>query len=201
MVSPIEDLTGGFGGGDGLFELTPTMTRALAKGRRAAPDVPPGPLPEGMVRLDLPRWDTAWEIKQNRKGWPVVNPKTGKVVKHRPVWDTLRANSRPHWSARHKRTKEVIDAVTRIATAAGLRPCSFLDVALVWAPGSNVNADEDNLFPLLKVCCDALARGPRRDLPGLHLVPDDTSRYMRKVPRIDWPPVPGGLWLEVTVDA
>lgn len=202
MVSPIEDLTGGFGGGDGLFELTPTMTRALAKGRRADPDVPPGPLPEGVVRLDLPRWDTAWEIRKGRGGWPRVDPKTHKVMKKRVVWDALKGNARnQNFHARHKASQEVIAAVVRVATGAGLRPCDHLTVRLVWAPGKVMRADDDNLWQLQKVCCDALARG-RSDIPGLHLVPDDSRKFMEKLaPRIDWPPVPGGLWLEVTVDA
>jgi crossover junction endodeoxyribonuclease RusA len=148
--------------------------------------------------LALPRWDTMWEIKTGRGGWPVVNPKTGKVRRHRKVWDTLTGNSRPgHWAQRHTAVKEVIDAVTTVAVAARLRPCRYMDVTLVWSPGHHRVADEDNLYPLLKICCDALARGPRKDLPGLRLVADDDSRYMRKTPRIDRPPIRAGLWLEV----
>lgn len=199
MVSPIEDLTGGFGARDGLFELTPTMTKALSKGCRAAPGALPEPVPEGVIRLDLPRWDQAWQVKQRRGGWPKVDPNTGKVLKHRPVWDTLRGNSRyGHYAQRHKATKEVIDAVVAVATKVGLVSCRYMEVTLVWSPGSKIRADEDNLWPLLKASCDALARG-RKDLPGLHLVPDDDSRYMRKSARIDRPPVPAGLWLEVVV--
>jgi crossover junction endodeoxyribonuclease RusA len=160
------------------------------------------PVPDGWTILPLPRWDTAWEAKTGRGGWPKVNAKTGKVVKHRKVWDTLRGNSRPaHWSQRHQAVKDVIETVTSLALAAGLRPCRYMDVTLVWAPGNHRIADEDNLFGLLKACCDALARGPRTDLPGLKLVPDDDSRYMRKTPRIARPPTPEGLWLEIsTVD-
>lgn len=151
-----------------------------------------------VIRLDLPRWDIAWQIKTRRNGWPVVNPKTGKVVKYRPVWDTLTANARPpHWSRRAQATREVIDAVVSVVTMAGLRPCQHLTVQLVWSPGDNRRADDENLAPLQKACCDALARG-RKDLPGLHLVPDDTRRWMEKLmPRIDRPPIPSGLWLEV----
>lgn len=156
--------------------------------------------PSGAARyvLRLPRWDTMWEVKTGRGGWPVVDPKTGKVRRHRKVWDVLTGNARPgHWSQRHTAVKEVIGVVTVVAVNAGLRPCRYMDVTLVWSPGHKRIADEDNLYPLLKVCCDALARGPRMDLPGLRLVAEDDSRYMRKTPRIDRPPVSAGLWLEV----
>lgn len=187
---------------EALFELTPALTRNLAR----RPDLtvstgPPVELAGGVIRLDLPRWDTAWEVSKRRGGWPKVDPKTRKVIKKRKVWDALWGNARPGhiFAQRSAATKEVIDAVTNIATAAGLRPCSFMEVTLVWAPGRNTVADEDNLWHLLKACCDALARG-RRDLPGLHLVPSDTNRHMRKIPRIDWPPVPAGLWLEIRTE-
>lgn len=154
--------------------------------------------PGNTVIIDLPRWDLAWEIRTGRGGWPKVNPQTGKVVLHRRIWGTLTGNARPgHWSQRHQAVKEVIDVVTALARNADLRPCRYMDVTLVWAPGNHRIADEDNLFPLLKICCDALARGPRKDLPGLHLVEDDDARHMNKTPRIDRPPVPAGLRLEV----
>lgn len=188
---------------DGLFELTPKMTRVLAQGRPAAGgvelDQPRPTAPDGVVRLDLPRWDIAWEVRTRRGGWPKLDPKTGKVLKKRRVWDALKGNARnAHYAQRHKAAKEVIDAVASAATRAGLVPCAHLTVQLVWAPGKNMRADDDNLWNLQKVCCDALARG-RKDLPGLQLVPDDSRKWMEKLaPRIDWPPVPGGLWLEIT---
>lgn len=155
------------------------------------------PPPDGWVILPLPRWDTAFEVKTGRGGWPKINQKTRKVVTHRPIWDPLQANSRAHWTKRHHAVKEVIDAVTVVATRSGLQPCRHMDVVLVWAPGHNRGADEDNRWPLLKACCDALARGPRRDLPGLRLVADDDSRHMSKSCRIDPPPAPSALYLEV----
>jgi hypothetical protein len=157
--------------------------------------------PVEVIRLDLPRWDTAWEPRRTRSGWK-IDPKTGKIVQHRRVWDALKGNARPgHFAVRHKATQEVISAVVWLARQAGLhriRDATYVKVVLVWSPGNHRKADEDNLWHLLKVCCDALARG-RKDLAGLHLVPDDDSRYMLKVPRIERPPTPAGLWLEVAV--
>jgi hypothetical protein len=157
------------------------------------------PVPGGGMRLNLPRWDTAWEVKTGRGGWPKVNAKTSKPVKHRVVWDALMGNARnAHWSARAKAARLVIAAVIDIGTRAGLKPCQHLTIRLVWAPGDWRTADEDNLWNLQKVIADGLARGPRRDLPGLRLVPDDVAQWMTKLaPRIDRPPTPPGLWLEV----
>lgn len=149
--------------------------------------------------LTLPNWSTAWEVKTGRGGWPKINPKTGKVIRHRPVWEPLQGNARnPHWSARAKATRTVIDTVVGLATKAGMRPCRHLTIQLVWAPGDNRHADEDNLWGLQKVVADGLARGPRKDLPGLRLVPDDDARWMTKLgPRIVRPPHPPGLRLLV----
>lgn len=185
---------------DALFELTPAVTKTLTQGGRKihTKDICLPPLPDGVIRLDLPRWDQDWEIKTRRGGWPKIDPQTGKVIKHRRVWDILKGNARyQHYAQRHLAVKQVIQDVSAAATKAGLRPCEHLTVQLVWAPGDNRRADDDNLWNLQKVCCDGLARG-RKDLPGLQLVPDDTRQWMEKLaPRIDRPPVPAGLWLEV----
>lgn len=195
------DLFGVNYGDDALFDLTPAATRTLVRPAVAGGVVPPPLAPEWVgdtLRLHLPRWDLAWEAKKVRGGWPRINPKTGKVVRHRRVWDALKGNARnAHYAQRSKATREVIDAVVAAATRAGLKPCRHLTVCLVWAPGDNRRADDDNLWTLLKVCCDALARG-RSDLPGLRLVPDDTRQYMNKLaPRIERPPTSPGLWLEI----
>jgi crossover junction endodeoxyribonuclease RusA len=182
---------------DALFELTPAVTRQLAHHRPMARTGPAIAVNDAVIRLDLPPWDRTWEIKRRRGGWPVIDPVSNKVRKIRPVWDALAGNARVHYAQRHKATKEVIAAVVDIATRAGLQPCSYMDVTLVWAPGHNRATDEDNRWPLLKACCDALARGPRQDLPGLHLLPDDDSRHMRKTVRIDPPPAPPGLYLQI----
>ena len=163
--------------------------------------LPPAHRAGQLLIVPLPRWDMDWQVKTGRGGWPKVNTKTGKVVKWRPVWDPLWGNPRSntHWQ-RAKAVPQVITAVVDAATRAGLEPCQHITIRLVWAPGDNRHADPDNLWRLQKTCCDALARGPRKDLPGLRLVPDDDSRWMDKLgPRIDRPPTPAGLWLEMTV--
>jgi crossover junction endodeoxyribonuclease RusA len=203
-ATPAVDIFGEPFTADGaLFELTPRVTKSLTRPTTLGGVVPPALPPEwdgNTVRLHLPRWDIAWEARTRRGGWPVVDRRTGKVVKHRKVWEALQGNARVHWSQRHAATKEVIGALSAAAQAAGLRPCRYLTVRLVRVVPDGRTADEDNLWPFFKVCCDALARGPRKDLPGLHLVPDDTSRYMNKLaPRIQRTPGMTGLWLEITV--
>jgi len=118
------------------------------------------------------------------------------------VWDPLRGNARTgRYQQRAAATRAVIEAVTQAATRAGITgPYEHVTVQLHWAPGDRRRADADNLAPLQKACADALARG-RKDLPGLHLVPDDTPQWMTKLmPRIEPPPTPAGLWLTVEVD-
>lgn len=154
---------------------------------------PPEPL---RFRLDLPRYDQDWHTSKR----PRINMKTGKVTfpRKRPVWDHLRGNSRSaHWAQRHNAVKTVIADVTALATAHKVPACAHLEVRLVWAPGDRRRADVDNLVPLFKIMCDALARG-RKDLPGLQLVPDDVPAYMTKHMPAILPPPDQGLWLEIT---
>lgn len=137
------------------------------------------------VRLDLPRYDQR-EVPGAR----------------RPVWQALTGNARPgHWAARHRATKRVIADVVWAARNQRLHQLddvAQVEVTLTWAPGDRRRADADNLWPLLKVCCDALARG-RTDLPGLHLVPDDTPTWMTKHAPVIAPPPATGLWLDLVI--
>lgn len=116
----------------------------------------------------------------------------------------LVGNTRVHWRRRSADTQQVRGDVLRLATAAGLHRLppdriGHVTVELVWAPGDRRRRDADNLWPLLKACCDALARGPRRDWIGLELVPDDTPEHMTKLaPRIEPPPAKG-MWLDITL--
>jgi len=117
---------------------------------------------------------------------------------------SLTANARPHWSQRSKDTRQVRADVMRLAQAAGLhrlsQPCRHLTAGLVWAPGDRVRRDADNLFPLAKACFDALARGSRKDLIGLEIVPDDTPEHLTKLTPVLMPPPAKGMWLELTLD-
>lgn len=140
-------------------------------------------------RLELPRWDVK-DIRGRRE-----------------VWEVLHANQRGgrDFGRRQRITRHVIVTVATLARAARVPVGGHLAVELVWVPErANRTRDEDNLWPLLKVCADALARGPRKrakGAPGLDLVPDDGPQHMTKrAPRITAPSdeLPAGLWLLVT---
>lgn len=110
----------------------------------------------------------------------------------------LTANQRLHWRVRAHRTKWVRQAVYAAAHDAAIPVCQHLTVGLHYRPGDNRLRDADNLVPTLKVACDALARGKRRDWVGLELVPDDTPQYMTKLMPVIHPgPGVRRLWLEV----
>lgn len=117
--------------------------------------------------------------------------------------DALMANSRPHWSHRSRDTRMVRQDVMRLAQAAGLhrlpRPCRHLTAVLVWAPGDRLRRDADNLFPLAKACFDGLARGSRKDLIGLAIVPDDSPEHFTKLTPVILPPPAHGMWLDLTL--
>lgn len=115
----------------------------------------------------------------------------------------LVGNSRAHWRRRSADTQQVRTVVAALARQHNLHLAQpqHVTVELIWAPGDRRRRDADNLWPLLKACCDALARGPRRDWTGLDLVPDDTPEHMTKLaPRIDGPPAKG-MWLAITLHA
>jgi hypothetical protein len=137
-------------------------------------------------RLDLPRWDVGPRVPYRTKSGKI------RTRMKRAVWDALTGNARnAHWSQRSKAVTQVVEAVWWTAKAAKIPPASHLTVQLVWAPGDQRRADPPNLASLQKPCVDALVR--------LGLVPDDTATWVTELmPRIDRPPVPAGLWLEVT---
>lgn len=113
----------------------------------------------------------------------------------------LVGNSRKHWRQRSADTHQVRTVVMMLAKQQGLDRirAEHVTAEFVWAPGNRLRRDADNLWPMLKVCCDALARGPRRDWVGLEIVPDDTPEHMTKLaPRIEPPPAKG-MWLALTL--
>lgn len=143
-------------------------------------------------RLPLPRWDTAWEVVARK----------GKPVRVRKVWDALNLNGRPHWRARHAANREVMDAVVLLGRQQKLHQITgarYVRVVLVWAPGDFRTADAINRSPIVKAAADAIGKGTK-DRPGLRLVADDSDRWMEQSVRIDRPPQPAGLWLEITVE-
>ena len=145
--------------------------------------------PAGVLtyRLDLPRWDVGPSVPYRTKA--------GKVRHrmHRPVWDVLTGNARTgHWGQRASAVTQVVDAVGWLVKGAEVPAGSHLTVQLVWAPGDNRRADGPNLSSLQKPCVDALVR--------IGIVRDDAAQWVTELmPRIDRPPVPAGLWLELEV--
>lgn len=114
----------------------------------------------------------------------------------------LTGNTRAHWRRRSADTQQVRSDVMRLAQQAGLHRLTgvrHVTVTLTWAPGDRRRRDADNLWPLLKSACDALAKG-RRDWTGLDLVPDDTPVYMEKHAPVILPPPAKGMWLDLVLD-
>lgn len=115
----------------------------------------------------------------------------------------LTANARPHWSRRAKDTRQVRSDVANLGKAAGLHllkhRIQHITVVLVWAPGNRIRRDAINLAPMVKACCDGLARGNRKDLIGLDLVPDDTAEWMDQRTAVLVPPPAKGMWLDLSI--
>jgi len=112
----------------------------------------------------------------------------------------LWGNNREHWHGRSGSSRQVRSDIVILAKRAGIPTSTHLEVLLTWAPGDKRRRDADNLWPMLKACCDGLARGPRTDWIGLELVPDDTPEYMTKhAPLILSPDQHSGtgMWLDI----
>lgn len=111
----------------------------------------------------------------------------------------LVGNSRAHWRRRSADTRLVRETVAVLAgKLRHEKPAAHITVALTWAPGDRRRRDADNLWPMLKSCCDALARG-RKDWAGLDLVPDDTPQWMDKRAPVIAPPPAKGMWLDLSI--
>jgi crossover junction endodeoxyribonuclease RusA len=122
-----------------------------------------------------------------------------------PEYPALQANLRgDRWST-NRDVQAVRGDVSRICR--GIKPgAKHLTVHLCWRPRRYNGQDDDNLWPLMKACCDALARGGRRPTLknrgmsiGLDLVPGDTRRHMTKMPPSVLETGPAGMWLTVAV--
>lgn len=127
-------------------------------------------------RLELPRWDKA-DYRGRRQVWDVV---------HANQRSSFHSNARVHYAIQRRSVNLVLDVVATLAKQARIPEAEHLTVELVWVPDRrDRRRDSDNLWPLLKVCCDALARGPSgrgRGAIGLDLVDDDTPEWMTKMP-------------------
>lgn len=124
-----------------------------------------------------------------------------------PKYPALNANLRgTRWDT-NADVQAVRADVMRLARHAGCTPGEHLTVHLAWSPARRNGHDADNLAPMMKACCDALARGSRRltlKNPGvnigLDLVPDDRPEHMSKIMPVILPKGdPPGMWLTVII--
>ncbi|GAB3472106.1 RusA family crossover junction endodeoxyribonuclease [Actinophytocola sediminis] len=114
--------------------------------------------------------------------------------------EPLNANWRMHWKSYNERVGVIRHGVVTAALAAKVPHARHLTVQLHYRPGDQRRRDADNLWPVLKAACDALARGPRRDWVGLELVPDDTPEHMTKLTPVIHPRAgERRLWITVEV--
>jgi crossover junction endodeoxyribonuclease RusA len=116
----------------------------------------------------------------------------------KPLTGNYRSRNYKAKAAATRQLRQYVKLLAQAAYLHRIQGIQHVTVELVWAPGDNRRRDADNLWPMLKVAADGLARG-RRDWVGLDLVPDDTPQYMeKKAPRIDPPPAEKGMLLHVT---
>lgn len=98
----------------------------------------------------------------------------------------LSANDRVHWRTRNRSTQTVRRDVQLAVAQLGIPPMERMEVSLTWHVPDRRKRDPDNIFPLLKVVCDAL--GSDRGISA-RLVKDDSPEYMTKRhPRIEHSP-------------
>ncbi|MFD1145898.1 hypothetical protein [Saccharothrix hoggarensis] len=154
----------------------------------AEPNVAEGQVYEIDVPMFLP------PQRKRRAGKPVNRSRP-------PQPAPLNANWRLHWSKEHKLAQEIATAVMLRARSLRIPTCDHLTVQIHFAPGNNVKADADNLYPSFKRACDALSRPKHTNWVGLHLVPDDTPQFMTKLEPVihPGPEHERRLWLTVRV--
>lgn len=106
----------------------------------------------------------------------------------------LTANQRLHWREKAERTRTIRIAVRLLAKNALLpKALPWCAVELHYRQPDRRKRDDDNLSPLLKVCCDALV--------DYGLVKDDTPAFMAKTMPVLHPAVkgqPAEMWLRVS---
>lgn len=113
----------------------------------------------------------------------------------------LNENQRMHWKPKADHIAAIRHEVSIRGRAARIPQAEHMTVQLVYAPGHNIDMDAPNWYPTVKACVDGLARGKRKNLVGLDIVPDDTDKYVAVLTtRILRPPEPGPrCWLMVWV--
>jgi hypothetical protein len=122
-----------------------------------------------------------------------------------PLYPALQANLRGTRWETNRDVQAVRGDVSRIARV--IKPgAKHLTVHLCWRPARYNGQDDDNLWPLLKACVDAMARGSRRATYrnpnmniGLDLVPGDTRKHVTRLPPAVLRTGPPGMWLTVAV--
>jgi crossover junction endodeoxyribonuclease RusA len=160
------------------------------------------------LALGLCPWCARWLTDNCGHQMPVLGP----LERHRielpypdyPTFPALSLNSRgSRWST-NAAVQQVRGDVSYLAR--GIKPGRHVFAHLAWRPKKPGRQDDDNLALLMKACCDAIARGPRRPTLrnkgmaiGLDLVPDDTVQYMTKALPVILPDGPPGMWLTVGV--
>lgn len=104
----------------------------------------------------------------------------------------LSANDRVHWRTRARSTQQVRGDVVLAAVACRIPAMQRMEVALTWHVPDRRKRDPDNIFPLLKVVCDALGSDRGH---SARLVTDDSPEYMTKRhPTIEYTPGVAGYF-------
>lgn len=85
----------------------------------------------------------------------------------------LSLNARLHWRSKAALTKQWREFVHY--SSLRFPHCEAVDVTLTWFVTDSIRRDEDNLYGLLKACCDGLVP---------HVTDDDTANYQSKTCRI-----------------
>lgn len=97
----------------------------------------------------------------------------------------LSLNDRAHWRTRYETGKSIREAVALSHRNLGPSPSGHVTVRMVWWVNTRGVRDEDNPVATLKPMCDGLV--------DAGLVPDDSPKYMTKLPvRIIYRPASEG---------
>lgn len=92
----------------------------------------------------------------------------------------LSLNKRMHWRTEHRIKGQIHDAVVTLCRAQRVpKGLDRVEVQLIYVPRDKRRRDTDNMQPVVKAVCDAVAGGhPKR--PGYGVVVDDTPEFMAR---------------------